>query len=121
MRNLIAIDDKKDYTLSEFAHIVRRALSAIANESPDCEFVYSGREVYFTVFDLLGYVNDRVPGEFKIEQPKSKHYEIVYTEKEPARQVASNALAQETARTAQMLFEQTGEWPEGVKNVKGKS
>ena len=53
MKNLILIDDEKDYTLSEFTHLVRRALSAVANESPDMELVYPGREVYFAIFDLL--------------------------------------------------------------------
>ena len=138
MRNLIAIDDKEEYSLSEFLHIVKRALSAIANESPNCEFVYPGREVYFTIFDMLGYVNDRVPGEFKINQPKSRMYEIVYTDEKAARRKAGGSQWRDAAQTAKLLYEQTGEWPiwaskpeiqsilnnsilnDEVKNVKGK-
>lgn len=103
MKNLILIDDENDYTLSEFTHLVRRVLSAVANESPDMEFVYPEREVYFAIFDLLGYINDRVTGEFRITQTKSKHYQVLYVPEKAARKEADKPMMRSRAATAKLL------------------
>ena len=119
MKNLILIDDEKDYTLSEFTHLVRRALSAVANESPDMELVYPGREVYFAIFDLLGYINDRVTGEFRITQTKSKHYQVLYVPEKAARKEADQPMMRSRAATAKLLEEITGRrpnWADGDDN-----
>lgn len=111
MKNLIHIDDEKEYTLTEFAQIVRRALSAAANECPDSEYIYPGREVYFAVFDLLGYVNQRIKGEFRLIQSKHKEYQILYVPEKSARSEANKPLMHSRNETAKLLEEMTGRRP----------
>ena len=112
MQNLIQIDDRRDYSLSEFMHIVKRVSSAVGAESPDDEnLIYPGREVYFTIVDMLGYINDRIEGEFRITQTKSRHYHIVYQEKQTAKRKAGKANDMAIAKTAIDLEEMTGRLP----------
>ena len=40
--------------------------------------VYSRDDVYFTILDCLGYINERTPGRFKIDQTTFQNYLIHY-------------------------------------------
>ena len=40
--------------------------------------VYSREDVYFTIVDVLGYINERTPGRFKIDQSSFQNYIIHY-------------------------------------------
>lgn len=112
MKNLILIDDNREYTLSEFAHSAKRALSAIAAQAPsDLPVSYPGREVYFCIIDLLSWINDRVPGEFRIAQTKSKHYQIIYYEKAEEEEKAQAELNRNAAKTALEIENMTGQLP----------
>ena len=66
MHNRIFIEEDKEFTLDEFAHLVARAVRSVASVDIDKDtVVYSRDDVYFTIVDVLGYINERTPGRFK--------------------------------------------------------
>ena len=66
----------KEYTFSESARLLTRALASIADEID---------EVAFSIADilcLLRSVNAYVPGEFEIQRTRSHYYKVVYKSKD---------------------------------------
>lgn len=62
----------KEYTFSESARLLTRALASIADEND---------EVTFSIADiscLFRSVNEYVPGEFEIQRTRSHYYKVVY-------------------------------------------
>ena len=66
----------KEYTFSESARLLARALASIADEND---------EIAFSIADilcLLRSVNEYVPGEFEIQRTRSHYYKVVYKSKD---------------------------------------
>ena len=111
MLNKIPIDDKADYNVSEFGHILKRAISAIQNEMPDGVFFMPGDQAFFLVKDMLEWINRQVPGEFRIRQIKSREYTITYFHEKERREKYRKRNDKARIATADRLEQMTGRRP----------
>ena len=112
LHNRIFIEEDKEFTLDEFAHLVARAIRSVASVDIDKDkVVYSRDDVYFTIVDVLGYINERTPGRFKIDQTTFQNYLIHYVPDSIVKKDARKGTTKDLARTAIMLEEQTGQLP----------
>ena len=112
MHNRIFIEEDKEFSLDEFAHLVARAVRSVASVDIDKDtVVYSRDDVYFTIVDVLGYINERTPGRFKLDQTSFEHYLIHYVPDSIIKKKAQYASIRQLARTAIQLEEQTGKLP----------
>ena len=112
MHNRIFIEEDKEFTLDEFAHLVARAVRSVASVDIDKDtVVYSRDDVYFTIVDVLGYINERTPGRFKIDQTTFQNYLIHYVPDSIIKKKAQKGTTRDLARTAIHLEEQTGRLP----------
>ena len=112
MHNRIFIEEDKEFTLDEFAHLVARAVRSVASVDIDKDtVVYSRDDVYFTIVDVLGYINERTPGRFKFDQTTFQHYLIHYVPDGTIKKKAQKGTTRDLARTAIHLEEQTGRLP----------
>ena len=112
MHNRIFIEEDKEFTLDEFAHLVARAVRSVASVDIDKDtVVYSRDDVYFTIVDVLGYINERTPGRFKFDQTTFQHYLIHYVPDSIIKKKAQKGTTRDLARTAIHLEEQTGRLP----------
>ena len=112
MHNRIFIEEDKEFTLDEFASLVSRAIRSVATVDIDKDkVVYSREDVYFTIVDVLGYINERTPGRFKIDQSSFQNYLIHYVPDSTLKKKAQKGTTQQLARTAIHLEEQTGKLP----------
>ena len=112
MHNRIFIEEDKEFTLDEFASLVSRAIRSVATVDIDKDkVVYSREDVYFTIVDVLGYINERTPGRFKIDQSSFQNYIIHYVPDGTLKKKAQKGTTRDLARTAIHLEEQTGKLP----------
>ena len=117
MHNRIFIEEDKEFTLDEFASLVSRAIRSVATVDIDKDkVVYSREDVYFTIVDVLGYINERTPGRFKIDQSSFQNYLIHYVPDSTLKKKAQKGTTQQLARTAIHLEEQTGRLPVWAKD-----
>ena len=66
---------------------------------------------FFAIVDILGYINERTPGQFKIDQTFFQNYVINYVSEESQKQKAKKGIIVEKAQSALVIEEQTGELP----------
>ena len=112
MQNRIFILEDKEFSLDEFAHLVSRAVKSVVSVDIDKdEVTYSRDDVYFTIVDVLGYINERTPGRFRFDQTTFQNYLIHYIPDSIVKKDAKKGTTKDLARTAIMLEEQTGQLP----------
>ena len=113
MNNRIFIQEDKEFSLSEMAHFISRALTAAASlDTADCDEVCISRDdVFFTVRDVLGFLNQFVPGKFKFDQTTFQSYHVHYLPSNITKQRAKSGLLIGKAQTAIYLKEETGQYP----------
>ena len=113
MNNRIFIQEDKEFSLSEMAHFISRALTAAASlDTADCDEVCISRDdVFFTVRDVLGFLNQFVPGEFKFDQTTFQSYHVHYLPSGITKQRAKRGVLIGKAQTAIYLKERTGQYP----------
>ena len=117
MHNRIFIEEDKEFTLDEFAHLVARAVRSVASVDIDKDtVVYSRDDVYFTIVDVLGYINERTPGRFKFDQTTFQNYLIHYVPDSIIKKKAMRGTTQDKARTAVHIEELTGSLPVWASN-----
>ena len=113
MKNRIFIQEDKVYSLSDLAHFISRALTAAGSlDTADCDEVSISRDdVFFTVRDVLGFLNQFVPGEFKFDQTDFQFYHIHYLPSGVMKQRSRKGLLAGKARAAIYLKQGTGKYP----------
>ena len=112
MQDKIFIEEDKEFSLDELAHLVSRAIRSVARVDIDKdEVVYSRDDVYFTIVDVLGYINERTPGRFKFDQCAFQQYIVHYVPDKVIKRQANKESIQGLARTALYLEELTGKPP----------
>lgn len=112
MHNRIFIEEDKEFTLDEFAHLVARAVRSVASVDIDKDEVkYSRDDVFFTIVDVLGYINERTPGRFKIDQPRFQEYLIHYVPSSVEKKRSDKGFLKSKVVAALNLKEMTGELP----------
>ena len=113
MNNRIFIEEDKEFSLNEMAHFISRALTAAASlDTADCDEVCISRDdVFFTVRDVLGFLNQFVPGEFKFDQTTFQSYHVHYLPSGVTKQRAKKGVLVSKAQTAIYLKKETGQYP----------
>jgi len=116
MNNYVPINDDEAYSFKEMCHVIRRVITALSCEFPDNvqETIYPGSDLFFLVNDLLGYVNDRIEGQFTMRQGSGKfwkHYEFKYNEKTRTHKRAMKSNLVSLAKSAIKIEEFTGKLP----------
>lgn len=111
--NKIFIEEDKEFTIEEFSHLIARAMRSLATIPVEYEkdITYSRDDVFFTIVDILGYINERTPGRFRIDQMNFQNYLIRYIPPTLDKRKGMKSLLMDTARTAIVLHEQTGRFP----------
>ena len=66
--------------MKSFSHLIARAMRSLATIPVEYEkdITYSRDDVFFTIVDILGYINERTPGRFRIDQMNFQNYLIRY-------------------------------------------
>ena len=101
MHNRIFIEEDKEFTLEEFAHLVSRAIRSLSGaEIGDNEIVYSQQDVFFTIVDVLGYISERTPGRFKFSQTSFQNYMIHYIAPNTEKKKGAKSLVLSKAQSA---------------------
>ena len=109
MHNRIFIEEDKEFTLDEFAHLVARAVRSVAAVDIDKDEVkYSRDDVFFTIVDVLGYINERTPGRFKIDQTRFQEYLIHYVPASTDKKKGMKSMTLSKANAARNLRNMTG-------------
>ena len=112
VHNRIFIEEEKEFTLDELANFVRRALLSLATiDVGKDEIVYSRDDVYFSIVDILEFINIRSPGRFKIEQTTFQSYLIHYIPDAIQKRKKTKGLIVSKAQSALVIKEQSGEFP----------
>lgn len=112
MHNRIFIEEDKIFSLNEFAHLIARSIRSLASADIGSEEVlYSRDDVYFTIVDLLGYINERTPGNFKLTQTSSQHYLIHYALPNAEKKRANKGLKAGLAHSAITIYQMQGKYP----------
>ena len=112
MHNRIFIEEDKEFSLDEFAHLVSRAIQSVAAVDIDKnDVVYSRDDVYFTIVDCLGYLNERTPGRFKFDQTSFQNYLIHYVPDGTLKRKASRSLDVSKVNSALQIKELSGKLP----------
>ena len=73
----VTIEDK-NYTVAEVSQIIIDTLSHVSDQSRFNNLQYSAADVYWVLNGLLGYINNRVEGEFKLQNLKKGTWQIQY-------------------------------------------
>ena len=112
VHNRIFIEEEKEFTLDELANFVRRALLSLSTiDVGKDEIVYSRDDVYFSIVDILEFINIRSPGRFKIEQTSFENYIIHYIPDAIQKRRKTKGLTVSKAQSALVIKEQSGELP----------
>ena len=112
VHNRIFIEEDKDFTLDEFAHLVARAVRSVASVDIDKDqVIYTRDDVYFTIIDVLGYINERTPGRFKFDQTTFQNYLVHYIPDAIQKRKKTKGLTVSKAQSALVIKEQSGELP----------
>ena len=112
VHNRIFIEEEKEFTLDELANFVRRALLSLATiDVGKDEIVYSRDDVYFSIVDILEFINIRSPGRFKIDQTSFQNYLIHYIPDAVEKHKKSKGLVVSKAQSALVIKEQSGAFP----------
>ena len=112
VHNRIFIEEDKEFTLDEFAHLVARAVRSVASVDIDKdEVIYTRDDVYFTIIDVLGYINERTPGRFKFDQTTFQNYLVHYIPDAIQKRKKTKGLLISKAQTALHIKAEKGELP----------
>ena len=107
----IQLDADENYTVKEVVEYVGQALNFIGEQSPGNDLQYSASDIYWTLRNLLNYVNGRVQGEFVLKRLKKGSWGIEYTDEKNATRKAHERHRKELKRTADYIHELTGHRP----------
>ena len=84
----VTIEDK-NYTVAEVSQIIIDTLSHVSDQSRFNNLQYSAADVYWVLNGLLGYINNRVEGEFKLQNLKKGTWQIQYTNQKKAERLSN--------------------------------
>jgi hypothetical protein len=107
----IQLDNDKNYTVKEVIELAGLALDFIGEQAPDNELQFSATDVYWTLRNLLDYVNRQTRGEFTLKRLKKGSWGLEYTDKKAAKRKADERHRREKKRTADYLHKLTGHRP----------
>ena len=95
----VTIEDK-NYTVAEVSQIIIDTLSHVSDQSRFNNLKYSAADVYWVLNSLLGYINNRMEGEFKLQNLKKGTWQIQYTNQKKAERLSNQEQEKKKKRTA---------------------
>ena len=106
----VTIEDK-NYTAAEVSQIIIDTLSHGSDQSRFNNLKYSAADVYWVLNSLLGYINNRMEGEFKLQNLKKGTWQIQYTNQKKAERLSNQEQEKKKKRTANYIEQLTGKRP----------
>ena len=106
----VTIEDK-NYTVAEVSQIIIDTLSHVSDQSRFNNLQYSAADVYWVLNSLLGYINNRMEGEFKLQNLKKGTWKIQYTNQKKAERLSNQEQEKKKKRTANYIEQLTGKRP----------
>ena len=106
----VTIEDK-NYTVAEVSQIIIDTLSHVSDQSRFNNLKYSAADVYWVLNSLLGYINNRMEGEFKLQNLKKGTWQIQYTNQKKADRLSNQEQEKKKKRTANYIEQLTGKRP----------
>ena len=106
----VTIEDK-NYTVAEVSQIIIDTLSHVSDQSRFNNLKYSAADVYWVLNSLLGYINNRMEGEFKLQTLKKGTWQIQYTNQKKAERLSNQEQEKKKKRTANYIEQLTGKRP----------
>ena len=106
----VTIEDK-NYTVAEVSQIIIDTLSHVSDQSRFNNLKYSAADVYWVLNSLLGYINNRMEGEFKLQNLKKGTWQIQYTNQKKAERLSNQEQEKKKKRTADYIEQLTGKRP----------
>lgn len=106
----VTIEDK-NYTVAEVSQIIIDTLSHVSDQSRFNNLQYSAADVYWVLNSLLGYINNRMEGEFKLQNLKKGTWQIQYTNQKKAERLSNQEQEKKKKRTANYIEQLTGKRP----------
>ncbi len=106
----VTIEDK-NYTVAEVSQIIIDTLSHVSDQSRFNNLKYSAADVYWVLNSLLGYINNRMEGEFKLQNLKKGTWKIQYTNQKKAERLSNQEQEKKKKRTANYIEQLTGKRP----------
>jgi|TARA_B100000949_G_C14238241_1_gene432217 hypothetical protein len=106
----VTIEDK-NYTVAEVSQIIIDTLSHVSDQSRFNNLKYSAADVYWVLNSLLGYINNRMEGEFKLQNLKKGTWQIQYTNQKKAERLSNQEQEKKKNRTANYIEQLTGKRP----------
>ncbi|MAP85988.1 hypothetical protein CMK16_01175 [Candidatus Poribacteria bacterium] len=106
----VTIEDK-NYTVAEVSQIIIDTLSHVSDQSRFNNLKYSAADVYWVLNSLLGYINNRMEGEFKLQNLKKGTWQIQYKNQKKAEHLSNQEQEKKKKRTADYIEQLTGKRP----------
>ena len=101
----IQLDGDKSYSAKEVTEFAKLALDFIGSQGSDSDLQYAATDVYWTLRNLLDYVNRQAGGEFTLKRLRKGSWGLEYNDKTSAKRKADDAAHREIKRTAEYLEE----------------
>ena len=99
----IQLDGDKSYTAKEVTELAKLALDFIGSQGSDSDLQYAATDVYWTLRNLLDYVNRQAGGEFTLKRLRKGSWGLEYNDKTSAKRKADDAAHREIKRTSEYL------------------
>ena len=99
----IQLDGDKSYTAKEVTEFAKLALDFIGSQGSDSDLQYAATDVYWTLRNLLDYVNRQAGGEFTLKRLRKGSWGLEYNKKTSAKRKADDAAHREVKRTTEYL------------------
>ena len=106
----VTIEDKT-YTVAEVSQIIIDILSYTSDQSEFNNLKYSAADVYWVLNDLLRYINNRMEGEFRLQNLKKGTWQVRYENQKKAERLSTQQQEKKKRKTANYIEKLTGKRP----------
>ena len=106
----VKIEDKT-YTVAEVSQIIIDILSYTSGQSEFNNLKYSAADVYWVLNDLLRYINNRMEGEFRLQNLKKGTWQVRYENQKKAEHLSTQQQEKKKRKTANYIEKLTGKRP----------
>ena len=106
----VTIEDKT-YTVAEVSQIIIDILSYTSDQSEFNNLKYSAADVYWVLNDLLRYINNRMEGEFRLQNLKKGTWQVRYENQKKAEHLSTQQQEKKKRKTANYIEKLTGKRP----------
>ena len=106
----VIIEDKT-YTVAEVSQIIIDILGYTSDQSEFNNLKYSAADVYWVLNDLLRYINNRMEGEFRLQNLKKGTWQVRYENQKKAERLSTQQQEKKKRETANYIEKLTGKRP----------